>query len=416
MLATRRFRPLAAVVILVVLAAGPIMAADDPPAVTWEQVVKLADAHPGMGKTQALVGAAKVGVGLARQVPNPDVTLDMGYGESNENGDAALVWGLELGIPLDWIGEKKPEVKQAKSKLQAAAYEAQATQSEILGGLRTLYVMIGFDQASRRALEEMQGQVGQLAETARLRVDKGEAAPDELTRVEVEFEKTGLAVAGAESQAALHRQILDLALGGKLPDDFTVEFDLENLPELPPLDKLLAEVPAGHPAVKAQAEKIKAAQAAVGVEKGKLFPGVAVGAFYEQEVDVKDAGAFLGLTLPLWNWNKGGIAAAKAEVAAAGFDKELAILDLKSSILKAHAAAGQARASALTYRDSILPKMEEATASLEKKYKTGDSDLSSVLDARRKLIEVEIEYLRILFDFHAAIVELETLSGGNTSW
>ncbi len=49
-------------------------------------------------------------------------------------------------------------------------------------------------------------------------------------------------------------------------------------------------------------------------------------------------------------------------------------------------------------------------------YKTGDSDLNSVLDARRKLIAVKVEYLRTLLDFHAAIVELKTLAGGGTSW
>ena len=66
---------------------------------------------------------------------------------------------------------------------------------------------------------------------------------------------------------------------------------------------------------------------------------------------------------------------------------------------------------ALSLRERIAPLSQEVTGALEEMYQVGEVDVLDVLDARRRLMEIEGEVLEASLSAQLATLELARLTG-----
>ena len=399
--------------ILALLMSVSVASAQQERKLSWSDIESAIERHPALKLIEGETAAAEAEIGISRQYPNPELGASIGQGRSLDGSETALIWGIELEIPIDAPGAYLNETEAAQAGYQAAKYDASARRLEILRQLKGLFFRIVIGQELLRVQNESLDQVDRLVQVARLRVDQGEARPMEVARLEIEQEKLQADAFAAGKQLAAFRANLNLWLGGKLPDDFEVESDWRTLPDIPDLSVVVENARKRHPSLLAAARRIVASEAQTRAERHRLFPEIKLGGFYDRELDAHNYGGMLTIELPLWNWNRGGIAKARADESATRHRRELAEHELISAIQQAQAAASQAIERARRYAESILPKARHTGEALDAMYRVGETNIIDVLDTRRNLIETETDMLAAFNEGWLAYLDLITLMGGD---
>jgi cobalt-zinc-cadmium efflux system outer membrane protein len=120
-----------------------------------------------------------------------------------------------------------------------------------------------------------------------------------------------------------------------------------------------------------------------------------------------------GVSIPLFNRNAGGIAAARADETRAQAEVTRLELALQSRAASRFAEYLTALRDAEAYRSEILPRAEEAYRLYLTRYREMAAAYPQVLVAQRTFFEVSTEYLRSLNDAWRAAVQLQGFLAGD---
>src|SRR5207244_3009095 len=105
--------------------------------------------------------------------------------------------------------------------------------------------------------------------------------------------------------------------------------------------------------------------------------------------------AEVAVQIPLFNRNQGNVTAARADIDRAGQEKKRIALTLRERAASAIDQYANARLMALEYRDEMLPRAKKAYALMVEKYGQMLASYPRVLDTKRKLYELQIEYIAV---------------------
>jgi cobalt-zinc-cadmium efflux system outer membrane protein len=103
--------------------------------------------------------------------------------------------------------------------------------------------------------------------------------------------------------------------------------------------------------------------------------------------------AEVAVQIPLFNRNQGNVAAARADIDRAGQEKKRIALTLRERAASAVDQYANARLMAVEYRDEMLPLAKKAYGLMTERYSQMLASYPRVLDAQRKLYELQIEYI-----------------------
>src|SRR3989454_786017 len=106
--------------------------------------------------------------------------------------------------------------------------------------------------------------------------------------------------------------------------------------------------------------------------------------------------AEVAVQIPLFNRNQGNVTAAQADIERAGQEKKRIALTLRERAASAVDQYANARLMAVEYRDEMLPLAKRAYGLMVEKYGQMLASYPRVLDAQRKLYEMQIEYIAAL--------------------
>jgi cobalt-zinc-cadmium efflux system outer membrane protein len=120
-----------------------------------------------------------------------------------------------------------------------------------------------------------------------------------------------------------------------------------------------------------------------------------------------------GISIPLFNRNAGGIAAARADETRAETEVTRLELALQSRAASQYASYLTALRASEAYRDEILPRAEEAYRLYLSRYREMAAAYPQVLVAQRTLFEMSNEYLESLSDAWEAAMRLQGFLAGD---
>jgi outer membrane protein, heavy metal efflux system len=394
---------------LCAVVAGPSPAQESPRPLTWPEVVDRLDADPVYREARARSEAARAAVDATGQVPNPRWELSAGEGQTADGGQRKVEWSVGLSIPLEWAATRGPKVDAARAASLASEEEARLARQEALLRLRRLFVEVAAEARLAGSLSASSEQADALARLVRRRVESGEARPTELPRIEVEAERARLALSLAEARLAIRRGQLALWLGRPVE---SVVLDVATAPAPPPLPAVRDRVGA-QPKVRAALARLSSAGEEVRAERNQRIPSVSVGGYALSEVDRRAVGGALGLELPIWNWNPGGVARATAVEAAETSRVQALRIEAESALLETWTLCAQAGDAARRLRGQVLPRGELAATKVERAYQLGEASLLEVLDARRAFLETQREALAAEASQQLECGALAILAGGD---
>jgi cobalt-zinc-cadmium efflux system outer membrane protein len=351
-------------------------------------------------------------VKLAGATPNPTLDATLGHGQA-QSGDASRVeWGLTLTMPLGWIAQRASKIAAAEAEVEVTTAENAALRRDVLLQLKTLFWHLAYEQARVDSLDALEAQTTQLAQTVKRRVEKGEARPVEATRVEIELEKVTTELESARAALAARQAGLGLWLGPPAGKTLVAVADLGALPVVLDLDTARAKTQATHPTVAVARARMHALAAELDTEKLARVPGYSLAGFTANELDRRAYGVGLAVTLPVWNWNGGGIAQAEAKLAAGRKHAEAMSLDLENTVIEAQAACQSSVLTAARLGHNMVPRSETVATVMERTYQLGEASLLEVIDARRTLLDAKRLHLSALAQAQIDCTRLAVLVGG----
>ena len=376
----------------------------------WQEVVTELDRNPRFREATLRASAARSGIEAVAQVPNPRLEVTAGEGWSADGTIRKTEWALGITVPLEWLGTRGPRMDAARAAAREAEEESALVRQEVLLRLRRLFVLVAHDERLAESLAASSRQADDLARLVRLRVERGEARPPELPRVEVEAERARLALAQARTRAMVHRDQLSLWIGRPVEH---VAIDMTQPPEPPALADVRERASSDHPRVRAARDRVAAAAAEVRAERNQRIPAVSLTGYALGEVDRNAVGGGLGVEFPVWNWNSGKIAQAEAIQAAEEARLLVATYEARAALVESWAMCTQGRLASRRLRDEVVPRAELAASRMERSYQLGESPLFETLDSRRALLEVRRELMAAELEQQLECSTLTILTGGD---
>ena len=378
--------------------------------------------NPTARAAQAAIDAAR---GRARQAgawPNPIA----GYAAEEITTRGSVDPRGEYGFFVQQTIPLGGKLRLGRSVFERAADEATARaelqRQRIVSSVRALFYQV-LTTERRIEVHERLAALGSEATgvTAQL-FNVGAADRPDFLESEIETRRVQLELNAARNQIFALRQQLAAVVG--VPDAATRplagSID-EVIPELE-RDTTLQALIERSPQVQAARAAIARTQAQTALARRETFPNVFLrgGAAYNREhgEDTRQPIGWegqleAGISIPLFNRNQGGIAAARAEETIAQAELTRLQLALRAQAASEFATYLTAIRSAESFRADILPRAEQAYTLYLARYREMGAAYPQVLVAQRGLFEMAREYLNHLEDAWRSALRLQGLLAGD---
>lgn len=122
-----------------------------------------------------------------------------------------------------------------------------------------------------------------------------------------------------------------------------------------------------------------------------------------------DGEVSIGVPLPLWNRNQGGIVQAQGEVAVAQRALEQLELSLQQRLAPVYERYANAHNQVERYRNRILPAARESLDLTRRLYEAGEVNYINLLTTQRTFSQTNLNYLDALRELHTSRAEIEGL-------
>lgn len=238
----------------------------------------------------------------------------------------------------------------------------------------------------------------------------GEADPAAVYLVRSERDGIHFALERARARRVAARIEL-LELVGLLPDA-AVEFvtaDARTMPSNEALDETQALLRV--PALRRAHAEYDAAEAALKLAVRKQYPTVRLGLEYESDRGEVFLGPGLLLSLPLFDRNQGGIAAAERARGLARENYTAALLRASHRVARSRTRVDAAASSLEVYREGALREADSALTALKDRLRLGRATPLEAVATQSALARTRVQVLELEEQLYAARFELAVASG-----
>ena len=369
-----------------------------------EQLQKMArESNPTMRQAEAQIRAAKARQQQAGLYPNPTV----GYAGSEIRGGS--FGGGEQGFfvqqTLVTAGKLRLTSEVFAKEAKLAEIEAQEQRGRVESAVKLAYLRVLAAQELLDARRDLANIAADSAETQKRLMNTGQADETEVLDAEVESQRMRMAARMQENTLREEWRSLAAVIGQEEMPVAVVAGNLErNWPELNE-EEAVAAIATDSPALRIADGEILKERAILASARREPIPDLAVRAGLEYNNELLggipratgwQANAGLSVQIPIFNHNQGNIAAARADIDRAEQEKKRIALTLRERAAAVVDQYANARLMAVEYRDEMLPRAKKAYGLMVEKYGLMLASYPRVLDAQRKLYELQIEYISAL--------------------
>jgi len=390
------------------------------PALTLAEVERIATQNnPTLAQAEAAIRAAQGRKRQAGLFPNPTVGYQgdefafRAFSDKSEH-----FFFVEQTIPL---GGKLPKSQRIFEKeVSEAETEATAQKQRVLNTVRWLY----YEALGSQQRVDLRSELARIAREAVKTTSElqnvGQADRPDYLESEIEAQQVELELVNAENDRDQVWRLLASVAGLPGMKHARLAGDLEA--GIPALDQdvLMATLLAESPEIKRTRAEVERAQAVVARAKAERVPDLFLrgGIGYSNEIletrsgptgrkTGPEANVQVGFTLPIFNRNQGGIAAAEAELVVAEREVKRLELALRVRLAQAFRDYSNALVSVQRYKETILPRAERAYNLYLASFRQMAASYPQVLISQRTMFQVKENYLNALVDVRQNAIRLE---------
>jgi len=133
------------------------------------------------------------------------------------------------------------------------------------------------------------------------------------------------------------------------------------------------------------------------------------GVQYDNATEDAIANVQVGMPIPIWNRNQGGIRRAEAELVTARNEVQRVELDLQRRLASAYQQYANARQQVATYTQQILPDAKSSLDLVTNGYQQGEFGYLALLTAQRTYFQTNLAYLESVQQLRESAVTIDGL-------
>ncbi len=308
-------------------------------------------------------------------------------------------------------------------RIESAGFGTQSAEANFEDAIRQLgftvkdtYYRVQLAQRRLALAEENRDRFSRILEINTIRFKKGYIAEVDLIRIRlqlIDFQSQVIQfIQEADSARADLRQLLRLSPAVRL--ELTTELEFHRID--PDIDKLRMLALEARPDLRAkrylQAQRI----ADLKLARAYRYPDVTLGGGYAVQGPTgpdlqQQAMMSVGVPLPLFNRNQGGIMQAEVAVQAAEADLNKTINQVENQVDVAYRNLVQSRRLVEAYLGGILEDARATFTIVEQAYERGGATIIDLLDAARTSRTIQQNYIEALFNYQRNLFQLESAVG-----
>ena len=414
------FRSIRAGLVGALLLMGPAVAAPKgPPGATAAELIALArQLSPELAAAALTADAAIARITSAGALPDP--TLRVGADNLDQrnismNG-TTTTYRLMQEFPL-W-GKLDLKQEMATFEATAARYRRQGAELELVARVKSVFAARYATYQAHALTQRTLDTVLTATATLRDRYAQGGTTQEDVLRLEIEAEELGIELERLRGQQTKTAAQLNALLNRRPNAPLAIPVALRPLPNERKLNVavLVDRAARLNPTIGEGRAKAASATAAQGLAERNRYPDVSLGLMHTRDKNDSYAGTgVMGeVRIPLqWEAKEAEVSAARAERAAA--EQRLSALraTLQGDIAGMLA---EYRATAKTLaimQQHHLPKSELVVRSVLSALESGQGDVLRVLEAIRRLRNIQLEILKIRVQQQVSLAEIEKAIGGD---
>jgi cobalt-zinc-cadmium efflux system outer membrane protein len=382
-------------------------------------------ANPSVRAATEGIAAARAEVDQAGRWPNPEAEAewadDLAFtGEGERSGSIGFTQPIPIG---GRVGRAR-----AVARAEVAISEADSAEValELIRDTQAAAVSILALGQAIAAREEAIAATRELVRISAQRLREAEVSEVDVNLLEVELssleqERELLRLDRVAAEIALNRLLSQplatkVEIVGELEDSLLAGADASQLSERAMLRR---------PDLQRLRHAAERARAQARLARAEAWDDWRLGAAYQREVgtiddegltlrDSDDLLAFsVRIPLPLWNRNRGAVAAALARERAAAARLSAAEEAVRAAIATAAQRALRLRDLAESYQAAVIPRARRNVELLSRGYQQGLAPVADVVQGQRQLAEVSARLAETLAALRNAEIELETAAAAS---
>lgn len=361
-----------------------------PAGLTLEQALAEAETRsPAITAARAAVDAARGRLRQAGVRPNPELSVQVenfaGSGPySGFNGTETTV---SLNQRLDIGGRRSARVAAGQAELLAATLRLAIARADLAASVRGQFATAVATRDRLALARENQRRAQELARIAGELVDAGREPPLRALRARAAAAQADAALRAAQAEEEASRRTLASLFGIDTPPESVGGAAVfRPAPPADPahtLDVRLAEVE----------QVIAEAALRNQLAARRLDPAAGIGVRRIEETGDQALVAGFSLPLPLFNGNRGNVAAARADIAAAAARRAGALALATANVGNAAANFNAAEARVAALESAAIPQASEALRLARLSYQAGRLSLLELLDAQEAFAAAQTELI-----------------------
>jgi cobalt-zinc-cadmium efflux system outer membrane protein len=321
---------------------------------------------------------------------------------------------------FELAGKRGYRIESAEFGLQSAEAAFEDAVRQLSFAVKDAYYRTQLGRRRLALAEENRDRFSRILEVNTIRFKKGYIAEVDLIRIRlqlIDFQSQVIqAIQEAQSARSDLRQLLHLSSATEL--ELITELDYKRVD--PDIAKLQAVAIGVRPDVRAKRFMLSQREAELKLAKAHRIPDITIGAGYaiqgSQGPDNPNQMAFsLGVPLPLFNRNQGGIMQAEAAMQAAGADLGKALNLVENQVDVAYRNLLESRRLVEAFLGGVLDDARATFTIAERAYERGGVTLIDLLDAARTSRTIQQNYIEALFNYQRNVIQLESAVGQDVS-
>jgi len=378
------------------------------------------------GELQAAFARWRAAVQKAPQASvMPDPELRFGYFiEPVETRTGPQRWRYGISQKFPWPGKLSDKEQIALHEADTLRAQAEGTKLALYRDVKNAFYEYAYLERAINITRENEELLQYLEDVARARYAAGGTPYSDVLRTQVELDKLGERLRsmqdlrtplGARLNAAMGRETNEPV---QVPDAVPVmEISMND-------DTLRTALKENNPALHgydAQAEKAKSAAS---LAERNYFPDVTLGleSIYtdrpRNNADMFNKGddpliASIGINLPIWRSGRDAAVIESKEMLLAAHrgrqgKQDSLLADLELALFRYRDAGRRIE----LYKDTLLPRAEQAIEVSLQAYQSGKASFSDITETQKSYLELHLAYARALTDQAQRIADMEALTGG----
>ncbi len=363
---------------------------------------------PGIGQAEARIRALRgkrLQVGLA---PNPTA----GYVASEVGNEGRSgQQGAYVGQNFITAGKLQKNRAVVSAEIARAQELLAAMHQRVETDTRKGYYAALLAQRRKELAEELVRVTTSAARASKSLYDAAEIPLAGLLQTEVQQQNAQVLLQTTQNGLEqAWRQLSAIVGGSELPVQ-SLAGDVSQLPELLDWQDQLLRLETESPELAAAMAEVDRTRRALNRACVEAVPNIStqVSVQYDDSTGDTITGVQVGIPLPIWNRNQGGIRQAQAEVTEAVRNVDRVELNLNRRLAEAFRQYSNARVTATTYATGILPRAQRTFDLVQQGYAQGEAGYLDVLAAQQTYSRTNLAYLDALGSLWQSYVQIDGL-------